>query len=131
MMKNMQITSDDFLGQGQVWIAPVWSYRDKKFKPRPVVIVGNESANDKLDVVLNFITSQVARGDYDVELTFRGEAGLDVPSWVRTAKPFTIQKSQLRTQMIERHGVQQPKGYIGRLNDIDLANVIEMCRLVY
>ncbi|MGD6777997.1 type II toxin-antitoxin system PemK/MazF family toxin [Sutcliffiella horikoshii] len=131
MMKNMQTISDYYLAQGQVWIAPVWSCKDRKFKPRPVVIVGNESANDKLDVVLNFITSQGARGDFDVELTFRDETGLDVPSWVRTAKTFTIQKSQLRTQMIEREGVTQPKGYIGRLNEIDLANVIEMCRLVF
>lgn len=131
MTKSTQITSDDFLKQGHVWIAPVWSYTDRKYKARPVVIVGNDESNDRLDVVLNFITSQGSRSDFDVELEYWEAAGLDDPSWVRTSKPLTIMKKQLRTEMIERDGVRQPKGYIGKLEDTDIANVLEMCRRVY
>jgi mRNA interferase MazF len=131
MMKNTLILSDDFLKQGHVWIAPVWSNKDNKYKPRPVVIVGNDRSNDKLDVVLNFVTSQGQRNEFDVELLYWNDAGLDSPSWVRTSKPLTILKSQLRTELVNRDGIMRPKGYVGMLNDIDLANVLEMCRAVY
>lgn len=131
MTKSTQITSDDFLKQGHVWVAPVWSYEDQAYKPRPVVIVGNDQANDKIDVVINFITKTKGRNDYDVELIYWREAGLHQSSWVRTSKPLTIRKSDLRTQIIERNGKVQPKGYIGKLHDIDFANVIEQCKLVF
>jgi mRNA interferase MazF len=131
MTKSTEIISEDFLKQGHIWVAPVWSYTDNKFKPRPVVIVGNDEANDQLDVLINFVTKTPGRNKYDVEIKYWREAGLNCPSWVRTSKPLTIQKSSLRTEIVERNGVQQPRGYIGKLHDEDLANVIEMCKNIY
>lgn len=81
MTKSTRITSDDLVKQGHVWIAPVWSHTDRRFKPRPVLIVGNDSANDKLDLVLNFVTSQGVRNDFDAELEYWAEASLDEESW--------------------------------------------------
>lgn len=131
MTKSTEITSEDFFKQGHVWVAPVWSIMDQANKPRPVVIVGNDKANDQLDIVINFVTKTAGRGDYDVKLEHWKAAGLKVESWVRTSKPLTIQKSQLRTEMITRNGVKQPKGYIGKLNDTDLANIIEKCKSIF
>ena len=131
MMKSTQITSDSVLKQGHVWVAPIWSYTDNKFLPRPVVIVGNDKANDKVGMVINFITKQGARDEFDVELKHWSQAGLTVPSWVRTSKPLTILKSELKQDMVEKDGIKKPRGYIGELHEEDLANVLEMCRHIF
>lgn len=131
MTTSMRTSSEDFFEQGDVWVAPVWAVKDNRFKPRPVVIVGNDKVNDAVDVVANFITTQGSRGDYDVEIIHWQKAGLNDPSWARTSKPITVAKSQLRTEMITRDGVQKPRGYIGKLDDIDLANILEMCKAVF
>lgn len=131
MTKNTQTTSDDLFKQGHLWVAPVWDHTLNKFRPRPVVIVGNDNANDTLDIVINFITKTPGRTDYDVELIYWKEAGLALPSWVRTSKPLTIEKSKIKTDIIEKDGVKKPRGYIGELHEKDLANVLEQCKLVY
>lgn len=131
MTKSTQITSEDLLKQGHLWVAPIWSHTDNKFVPRPVVIVGNEKANDKIGLIINFVTKQGARDEFDVKLEHWQVAGLKVESWVRTAKPLTILKSELRQEMVVRDGVEQPKGYIGQLHPDDLANVLEMCRHIF
>jgi mRNA-degrading endonuclease toxin of MazEF toxin-antitoxin module len=131
MTKSIKITSDDTLKQGHLWVAPIWSYTDKKFVPRPVVIVGNDKANDKIGLIINFITKQGARDEFDVELKHWHSAGLKVKSWVRTSKPLTILKTDLRQDLIMKNGVEQPKGYIGELHEEDLANVLEMCRHIF
>lgn len=130
MTKSTETISELFK-QGQLWVAPIWDHTLNKFRPRPVVIVGNDKANDTLDIVINFITKTPGRTEYDVELIHWEEAGLDMPSWVRTSKPLTIEKSKLRTDIVERNGVKKPRGYIGELHEVDLANVLEQCRLVF
>lgn len=131
MTKSTKTTSDDFLKQGHLWAAPIWSHTENKFVGRPVVIVGNDKANDKIGMIINFITKQGARDDFDVKLVYWQEAGLKVQSWVRTAKPLTLLKSDLKKEMIVKNGVRQPKGYIGELHPEDLANVLEMCRHIF
>jgi mRNA-degrading endonuclease toxin of MazEF toxin-antitoxin module len=124
-------TTSDLLTQGHVWIAPIWSHTENRNIPRPVVIVGNQNANDKIGVIINFITKQGARDEFDVELKYWKEAGLTVKSWVRTAKPLTITKSDLKQDIVEKDGIKKPRGYIGKLDDRDLADVIEMCKSIF
>jgi len=112
-------------------VAPIWSHTDNRFVPRPVVIVGNDKANDKLGMIINFVTKQGARDEFDVELKYWQEAGLKSPSWVRTAKPLTILKSDVKQDVVTKDGVQKPRGYIGKLNDIDLANILEQCKMIF
>jgi mRNA interferase MazF len=130
MTTSTKILSEDVMKQGHLWVAPV-AVTDGPKKPRPIVVVGRDDANDTLDIVINFITKHTDRSDYDVELKYWKEAGLNQPSWVRTAKPLTIEKSKLNTTMVMKNGVLRPKGYIGELHETDLANVLEMCRAVY
>lgn len=131
MTKSTQTTSDDLLKQGHLWVAPVWSHTDNKYVPRPVVIVGNEKSNDKIGVIINFVTKQGARDEFDVELKHWKSAGLKVESWVRTAKPLTILKSDLKQDIVEKNGITKPRGYIGQLHEEDLVNVLEMCRAAF
>lgn len=130
MTTSTQITSDSVMKQGHLWVAPV-AVTDGPKKPRPIVIVGSDKANDTLDIVINFVTKHTNRSEYDVEIKHWEQAGLKQPSWVRTGKPLTIERSKLNTTMVPRDGVLQPKGYIGELNEEDLANVIEMCKHVF
>jgi len=131
MTKSTPITSDEVLQQGHLWVAPIWSHTDNKFVPRPVLIVGNDRANDKVGLIINFVTKQGARDDFDVKLKYWSESGLKVPSWVRTSKPLTILKNDLKQDIVERDGVEKPRGYIGELHPEDLANVLEMCRHIF
>lgn len=130
MTKSTKTISDLFK-QGHVWIAPVWSYTDNKFTPRPVVIVGNDDANDRVGMIINFITKQGARDDFDVEIKHWQQAGLHTPSWARTAKPLTILKSDVKQDIVTRDGIQKPRGYIGQLHEEDLANILERCKMIF
>lgn len=122
---------ENLLKQGHLWVAPIWSHKDGKNVPRPIVIVGNDHANDKIGVVINFITKSEPRDEFDVELKHWKEAGLRVKSVVRTAKPTTILKSELRFEPTLRDGIIIPKGYIGKLHDDDLIEVIRLCKLIF
>lgn len=131
MTKSTTITSNEVMKQGHLWVAPIWSHTANEFVGRPIVITGNDSANDKLGLIVNFVTRTPARNDFDVDLKHWKYAGLNSPSRVRTSKPLTILKKDLNQTLFERNGVRQPRGYIGKLHEEDLANVLEMCRLIY
>jgi mRNA-degrading endonuclease toxin of MazEF toxin-antitoxin module len=130
MTMNTQILSKDVMKQGHLWVARVAVTEGPK-KPRPVVIVGNDKVNDTLDIIVDFITKHSDRSEYDVELKYWKEAGLTQPSWVRTSKPITVEQQIIDTTMVMKAGVLRPKGYIGKLHDEDLANVLEMCKLIF
>jgi mRNA interferase MazF len=125
MTKNTGILFDSgfdleiLLKQGHLWVAPIWNHVAAKFTPRPIVIVGNEDANDKIGLIINFVTKQDPRDKFDVPIEFWEVAGLNCPSWVRTAKPTTIE------------GVIRPRGYIGKLHDHDLEKIIAMCKNIF
>lgn len=133
MTINIETTSNlnPELKQGHVWVTPIWQDREQTFKPRPIVIVGNEEANDALYLVINFITSYGQRDRFDVEIKHWAYAGLDQSSWVRTSKIQTILRRKINTALVERNGILQPRGYIGKLYDEDLVNVLEMCKHVF
>jgi len=104
--------------QGDVWLAIVNFSEDRSvWKRRPVVIVGNQQACD-LDMVINPITTQDARSEFDVVLQNWQEAGLAKPSVVRTSKPATFHKRELDRKL-------------GTLTEQDLATVLEQCRQVF
>jgi hypothetical protein len=65
-----------------------------------MTVLMTELENDRVGVVIDFITKTPARNDFDDELQYWQEAGLKVPSWVRTSKPLTILKRELRTQIM-------------------------------
>ncbi|MEZ2659190.1 type II toxin-antitoxin system PemK/MazF family toxin [Aneurinibacillus aneurinilyticus] len=121
----------DLLKQGHVWVAPVWNHTEGKYTPRPIVVVGNDKANDKIGLIINFVTKQGARNEFDVPINYWKEAGLNFPSWVRTAKPTTILKSDLRLDPVNRDGIVKPKGYIGKLHNDDLQDVLTACRDIF
>lgn len=131
MTTSTKTTSSFDFKQGQIWVAPIWSHTENKTVPRPVVIVGNDKANDKIGLVINFVTKQGSRNEFDVELKHWAQAGLKVKSWVRTAKPITILKSEIKRDLVMRDGVEKPRGYVGELHKDDLAMIIEMCKAVY
>lgn len=122
---------DEFLKQGHIWVAPVWNHKQGRFTPRPVVLVGNDEAHDAVGLIINFITTQGARDRFDVPVEYWRESGLDDPSWMRTAKPTTIVKLDLRRDPVSRDGVIKPKGYIGKLHNDDLAKVLTMCKSIF
>jgi mRNA interferase MazF len=80
--------------QGDVWLANVLLRGRDQYKQRPVVLVGNELAVD-LDIIMAPVTSQEARGQFDVVLEYWKEAGLVKPSIVRANKITTIHGSGL------------------------------------
>lgn len=137
MTRSTKITFDEgyepenLLKQGHVWVAPVWSHTEGKNVPRPIVITGNDSANDKIGMIINFVTRTDARDEFDVEIVHWRQAGLNEPSFVRTAKPTTILKSDLKQTPVNRDGVIRPKGYIGKLHQDDLAKVLASCKNIF
>lgn len=122
---------ENLFKQGHLWVAPVWNHTEGKFEPRPIVIVGNDHANDKIGMIINFVTKTAPRDEYDVELEYWKFAGLTIKSYVRTAKPTTILKADLKQDPVNRGGVIRPRGYIGYLHENDLKKVIESCKSAY
>jgi mRNA interferase MazF len=122
---------NDLLKQGHVWIAPILNHTTGKAEPRPVIIVGNDKANDTIGLIINFVTKQGARDQFDIPVEHWDEAGLDCMSWVRTAKPLTILKNQLKRDLVDRNGVMKPRGYIGKMNEDDLEKVLASCKSIY
>jgi mRNA interferase MazF len=96
--------------QGEVWFAEL----DKR---RPVVIVSNQLAVD-LDYIVAKVTSQNARGQFDIALEYWKEAGLDKPSVARTNKLNTIYYKELLFK-------------VGTLTEFDLKRVLDACRNVF
>ena len=78
-------------------------------KSRPIVIINNGLGVD-LDMTSLRITSQKPRNDFDVEITYWQEAGLDKPSVVRCSKISTIEPGE-------------PMLKIGKLQASDFSNV--------
>ena len=104
--------------QGEIWIARVRFIQDSsKVKARPVVIVGKNIANE-MDVVINPITTESARTDYDIPISNWEKAGLAEPSIARTSKPLTITGSELHEK-------------IGELDPVDLVKVLQKNRELY
>jgi mRNA interferase MazF len=68
--------------QGDVWLSNVLLRGSSQSKQRPVVLVGNEIAVD-IDIIRAPVTSQEARGEFDVVLEYWKEAGLVKPSIVQ------------------------------------------------
>ncbi|MBX4152306.1 type II toxin-antitoxin system PemK/MazF family toxin [Paenibacillus lautus] len=128
---NPGFEPEKLLTQGHLWVAPVWNHTENKFTPRPVVIVGNAEANDRIGLIINFVTKQGARDKFDVPVEYWKEAGLDCESWVRTAKPTTIVKTNLKLDPVSRQGIIRPRGYIGKLHEHDLTNVLAMCKSIF
>lgn len=114
----MTTSTETKFNQGEVWIARVRFIQDpSKAKPRPVVIVGKNIAYE-MDVVVNPITTENPRNEFDVPINNWKKAGLVGPSVVRTSKPLTITGSELRKK-------------IGELDPADLANVLQKNRELY
>ena len=80
-------------------------------KKRPVVIINNGLGID-LDMTSLRITSQRPRNEYDVEIMYWKEAGLDKPSIVRCSKINTIAPGE-------------PMLKIGKLHALDFVIVSE------
>lgn len=115
---NMTKSTEKTFRQGEVWIARVRFIQDPtKSKPRSVVIVGNELALD-VDVIVNPITREAQRNDFDVEIKHWQTAGLRGPSIVRTSKPLTI----IGTELHEK---------IGELHEEDLTYVLEKAKEIF
>lgn len=105
--------------QGEVWLARV-SFRDNpsEYKPRPVLIVGNEFTVD-VDVITDPITDvKNRRSDFDIEVIDWKEAGLAKPSVVRTSKPTTLHQSMFIKKL-------------GKLLEEDFSNILEYCRKIF
>ena len=83
-------------------------FREGK-KDRPVVIINNGLGID-LDMTSLRITSQKPRNNFDVEVIYWKEAGLNNPSIVRCSKINTIEPGE-------------PMLKIGRLQASDFSNV--------
>jgi mRNA interferase MazF len=133
MTRNMPDTFNPTLWmiQGHIWVTPVWNNTENRNTPRPIVIVGNEQANNTLALIVNFITKQEPRDQFDIPLDYWQEAGLTVASFVRTAKPFTLLRKDLRQQPTDRNGLSVPRGYVGELHPHDLNKVITACKHIY
>lgn len=119
---------ENLIKQGSLWVAPIWSHTDNKNVPRPILIVGNDHANDKIGMIINFVTRTDARTEFDVEIKYWQQAGLKSPSQVRTSKPTTILKSEVKQDPVRKNGIIVPRGFIGKLHKEDLENVLTLCR---
>ncbi|HDR7066885.1 TPA: type II toxin-antitoxin system PemK/MazF family toxin [Bacillus cereus] len=114
MTKSMGKT----VNQGEVWIANVKFVQDNQTKVRPVLAISLEIDGDD-DVVVLPVTSQNPRNDYDVEVSdYKGTGLLKQPSYIRTSKPLTIEKRELKRK-------------IGEIKDVDLANALEKFRSLF
>jgi len=96
-------------------IGEVWWY-DIGTKTRPVVIIDEGDVLTEVDITISNVTSQKARGKYDVELKYWQEAGLKKPSVVRCGKLTTIENFKLKRS-------------IGKLHPEDLFAVLETVAL--
>lgn len=81
---------------GEVWIGKLGT------KNRPMLIIGKHTATE-IDRTVAKITSQDARDEYDLELTYWEEAGLREPSIVRCSKISTISSMNLHFKIGEIH----------------------------
>ncbi|ACV61707.1 hypothetical protein Dtox_0798 [Desulfofarcimen acetoxidans DSM 771] len=104
--------------QGDIWIARVRFIQDlSKVKARPVVIVGKNIAHET-DVIINPITTESPRTDFDIPIINWQKAGLAGPSIIRASKPLTIIGSELHKK-------------IGELDPDDLVKVLQKNRELY
>ncbi|MGE6347865.1 type II toxin-antitoxin system PemK/MazF family toxin [Bacillus mycoides] len=114
----MTKSTEKIVKQGEIWIANVKFVQDNSTKVRPVLAVSLEIDGDG-DVVVLPVSSQNPRNDYDVEVSNYSGTGLLVqPSYIRTAKPLTIEKRALKRK-------------IGEMNEVDLANALEKLRSLF
>lgn len=114
----MKSTENNKHPQGSIWLARIYFIEILECKVRPVVIVNNESLFDDIDTIVAPVTSRPSRNEFDVLLNFWKEAGLELPSVVRSSKITTISKSSL----IRKLGNLQPE---------DLKRVLIMCRQLF
>lgn len=95
--------------RGEIWTVEL---NDKR---RPVVIVSNDNIIAELDHLISTVTSQQARNEFDVEIEYWKEAGLEKPSIVRCSKLNTLHYKELLFK-------------IGKLQDTDLERVLNAIR---
>jgi PemK-like, MazF-like toxin of type II toxin-antitoxin system len=135
-MTNSTETTSDFnpaFEQGHIWIAPMWQDREKSFKPRPVLIIGQD-ANDDYDIVVNVITSEEKwedQDDFTIPIKFWEYAGLDSKSWVRVSKIATIARNRIKQDVVFRKGRNRPRGYIGKMHERDFVEVQQLLKNLF
>ncbi|HHB2481338.1 TPA: type II toxin-antitoxin system PemK/MazF family toxin [Bacillus cereus] len=114
----MTKSTEKTVKQGEIWTANVKFVQDNSTKVRPVLAVSLEVEGDD-DIVILPISSQDPRNDYDVEVSdYKGTGLLVQPSYIRTAKPLTVEKRALKRK-------------IGEISDVDLANALEKFRSLF
>ncbi|PEA25817.1 hypothetical protein CN984_12220 [Bacillus cereus] len=101
--------------QGEIWVANVNFFAKSGSKKRPVLALSLDIVGDD-DIVILPISTSEARTDFDVKVTVEEGTGLATfPSYIRTSKPLTTTKRALTQK-------------IGKLDEVDLANVLEKFR---
>ncbi|WP_165789977.1 MULTISPECIES: hypothetical protein [unclassified Paenibacillus] len=71
-------------------------------------------------MIITFVTRTDARNEFDVEIKYWQQAGLKSPSQVRTSKPTTILKSEVKQDPVRKNRIIVPRGFIGKLHKEDL-----------
>ncbi|WP_246050117.1 type II toxin-antitoxin system PemK/MazF family toxin [Aquibacillus sediminis] len=66
--------------RGEIWTVEL------NGKRRPAVIVSNDNVIVELDHLIQTVTSQQIRNEFDIAIEYWEEAGLDKPSIVRSSK---------------------------------------------
>lgn len=95
--------------RGEIWTVEL------NGKRRPVLIVSNDNVIVELDHLIATVTSQHPRNEFDVEIEYWEEAGLDKPSIVRCSKLNTVHFKELLFK-------------IGKLHEHDLERVLTTIR---
>lgn len=88
---------------GEIWTYVAIKPDDGKVKPRPVLIIGNDSDNmlKYVDIHYVIISSSAECGIYDVEINdeVAKQIGLNSKSVIKTTKIYTGTRSKLGTKI--------------------------------
>ena len=100
--------------KGEVWMA----YDEKSRKTRPFLIVSEELSGVDVDISVAPTTTQEKRNQFDVDIEFWKEAGLNQPSVARCSKIHYVSHMLLRRKL-------------GNLDERDLERVNEAMRMYF
>ena len=77
--------------KGEVWLA----YDTRSFKKRPFIIMSDKLTGIDVDVTATPATTKKVRNEFDIEIEFWKEAGLNEPSIARCSKLHVFSYLQL------------------------------------
>lgn len=87
------------VSKGEVWLA----FDDHSIKKRPFIIMSDKLSGIDVDVTATPTTSKKVRNEFDIEIEYWKEAGLNEPSIARCSKIHVFNYLQLIRKLGKMH----------------------------